>query len=664
MVKTLFDADLNSCVAIAWQISQDPFVAEAISNGDREALWRKYSRIQKQLRKRTSYKDLKIHFHSPGTRSFLRVWNKTGGDDLSSFRHSITHVQKTRKPLSCFEVGRVGLVLRGIVPILGKRRDLVGSVEAITTTGSVMALLERLGGEQFEAILVMPEEVARTATFLKGNPKVAGYVVAGKVKDKGRLGPLASYLKEGQQRAGGLLFDGIQIKDFSGKEVGKLVLIRDFKKEMAVARKDTFNLLGMVLIGTLLIAGMIFLISKAITKPIASLVQFAQRMKEGDYGARAETKNADEIGKLAEAMNHMAVEVEKREREQREARERIEKQQEELNKRLQEIESLKREVEEKREKLVSHVERISSYVENLAQGDFSQQISLNGRAEELGKLVDSLNRMVTQQKEVLQEVYRAAEEVAQASIQLAEGSSRLAEGASEEAASIEEISSSMEEISSITRNNADGAKESDQMMQETTTVVAKTTDSMKRLSEAIEEMAKASSDSQKIIKTIDEIAFQTNLLALNAAVEAARAGEAGQGFAVVADEVRALAQKSAEAARTTALLIEGLIKKVTEGSDLLKRTEEDFSQVAEYARKVAQIMKEIAASSSEQAHGVEGIKEALEQMEKVTQQVASTAEESASSAEHMRDQAANLKQLVSRFKLQEDLEGKVVRFPS
>ena len=78
----------------------------------------------------------------------------------------------------------------------------------------------------------------------------------------------------------------------------------------------------------------------------------------------------------------------------------------------------------------------------------------------------------------------------------------------------------------------------------------------------------------KIIKTIDEIAFQTNLLALNAAVEAAQAGEAGAGFAVVADEARSLAMRAVDAAKNTAKLIEGTVKKIKGGSELVSRVKE------------------------------------------------------------------------------------------
>ncbi|HAA02439.1 MAG TPA: methyl-accepting chemotaxis protein, partial [Syntrophobacteraceae bacterium] len=117
--------------------------------------------------------------------------------------------------------------------------------------------------------------------------------------------------------------------------------------------------------------------------------------------------------------------------------------------------------------------------------------------------------------------------------------------------------------------------------------------------------------------------------ALNAAVEAARAGEAGAGFAVVADEVRNLAMRAAEAARNTADLIEGTVKKVKDGSELMARTNQEFQQVAGSAGRVADLVGEISAASSEQAQGIEQINRAVTEMDKVTQQNAANAEESA-----------------------------------
>ncbi len=91
---------------------------------------------------------------------------------------------------------------------------------------------------------------------------------------------------------------------------------------------------------------------------------------------------------------------------------------------------------------------------------------------------------------------------------------------------------------------------------------------------------------------------------MNAAVEAARAGEAGAGFAVVADEVRNLAMRAADAAKNTAGLIEGTVKKVKDGSDLVTRTNEAFGNVSGSSIKAAELVSEIAAASKEQSQGI------------------------------------------------------------
>ncbi|MFZ7127131.1 MAG: methyl-accepting chemotaxis protein [Desulfobacterales bacterium] len=239
-----------------------------------------------------------------------------------------------------------------------------------------------------------------------------------------------------------------------------------------------------------------------------------------------------------------------------------------------------------------------------------------------------------------------SDEVTSASGQVSSASQSLAEGCSEQAASIEETSSSLEEIGSMTRRNADSAREANGLMRTTGEVVTRAGESMTRLVASMSEITSASEETQKIVKTIDEIAFQTNLLALNAAVEAARAGEAGAGFAVVAEEVRNLALRAAEAARNTAGLIDGSVKRIAEGSSLAASTNEAFRDVAASAEKIAQLVAEIDSASNEQARGIDQINTAVSEMDKVVQQNAANAEESASAAEELNAQAMHMKAVV------------------
>jgi methyl-accepting chemotaxis protein len=239
-----------------------------------------------------------------------------------------------------------------------------------------------------------------------------------------------------------------------------------------------------------------------------------------------------------------------------------------------------------------------------------------------------------------------AQEVASAASQVSGTAQSLATGSSRQAASIEETSSALEEMSSMTRRNADSASAADRLMAETKEVVSATNESMQKLTRSMSEIASASEETSKIIKTIDEIAFQTNLLALNAAVEAARAGQAGAGFAVVADEVRSLAMRAAEAARNTAGLIEGTVGKIRDGSDLVARAGEAFSNVADRSSKIAGIVTEISVASNEQAKGIQQVSSAVTELDNITQQNAAGAEESASAAEEMSAQADAMKRMI------------------
>jgi methyl-accepting chemotaxis protein len=385
-----------------------------------------------------------------------------------------------------------------------------------------------------------------------------------------------------------------------GWVVGAGLYLDDIAAEAKSMLLLTLGIVAAVVAGAGLL---VFLVARSVAAPMKQVVQMLGELGNGHLDVRLRLERRDEIGQMADAMDVFA-------------------------------DSLQTEV-------------VGS-LQQLADGDLTFQVTPRDEQDAvrgaLKKLGEDLNL-------IMGEIQTAGEQITTGSSQVSDSSQSLSQGATEQASALEQITASMTEMGSQTRQNAENAAQANTLSATARDAAERGNAQMQQMVQAMGEINESGQNISKIIKTIDEIAFQTNLLALNAAVEAARAGQHGKGFAVVAEEVRNLAARSAKAARETAELIEGSVKKAENGAQIADRTAGALGEIVTGITKVSDLVAEIAAASNEQAQGIAQVSQGLSQIDQVTLQNTACAEESAAAAEELSSQAGQLRQMLRRFKL-------------
>lgn len=288
----------------------------------------------------------------------------------------------------------------------------------------------------------------------------------------------------------------------------------------------------------------------------------------------------------------------------------------------------------------------------LGDGDFT----VDSKAKELyvgdfRKLKASMDEIIEKLSLTMVQISQSSEQIFAGSDQVSFGAQAVAGGATEQASSIEELAGLINEISSQVSANAENARYGSELAEAAGIKIVESNREMQELIKAMGDISDKSGKIEKVLKIIEDIAFQTNILALNAAVEAARADKNGKGFAVVANEVRNLAQKSADASKSTAALIAGTIQAVERGRKLADETAHTLAEVVESAEQVVVVVDKISRASGEQAASIAQVKQSVDQISDVVQNNSATAEESAAASEELSAQAHILSSLVSQFKL-------------
>lgn len=249
---------------------------------------------------------------------------------------------------------------------------------------------------------------------------------------------------------------------------------------------------------------------------------------------------------------------------------------------------------------------------------------------------NNMMNMTIKLSEIIESVITSADNVTNGSQQLNESAQMLSSGASEQAQSNEEVTASIEEMSSSIEQNSENAAL-------TENIASKVAAEAEESGSAVQQTVTAMKSIAEKISIIEDISRQTNLLALNAAIEAARAGEHGKGFAVVAAEVRKLAENSQIAA--------GEISDMSKNSvEIADRAGSLLEELIPKIKQTSDLVREISTSSMEQKSGVNQINSAMNQLDSVVQQNAASAEELSSTAEELSAQSEILLSEIRYFK--------------
>jgi PAS domain S-box-containing protein len=300
--------------------------------------------------------------------------------------------------------------------------------------------------------------------------------------------------------------------------------------------------------------------------------------------------------------------------------------------------------------VIKPVNEAADCLKEMAMGNLDVEVRGDYKGDH-AVIKENLNATVASLNDILNKVSMAVDQVNMGARQVSDSGQSLSSASTEAASSLEEITASMHELTAQTAMNAENATQANQLAMQARQSAERGDREMGSMVKAMADINESASSISKIIKAIDEIAFQTNLLALNAAVEAARAGVHGKGFTVVAEEVRNLAQRSAAAAKETAEMIEGSIKKTEVGAKIAEETSRALEEIVAGSTKVTDLIGEIASASKEQAQGIGQINTGLSQVDQVTQQVTASSEESASASETLSSQSQQLKQMLTKFRL-------------
>ena len=384
-----------------------------------------------------------------------------------------------------------------------------------------------------------------------------------------------------------------------------------------------------------------------ITIQISSINNVFRQIDKGNFQARAQIFSIDELGSMAHSLNEM------------------------LDRTLSLIQS-----QDERDSIQESIMKLLDEVSDVAKGDLTVEAEVT--EDITGAIADSFNHMIYQLRSIVNNVQNATLEVgSSASLiqataeQLAEGSSAQAEQIIDSTAALDEMAVSIQQVSenaslssSVAEQALDNAKQGAHAVQNTIQGMQRIRSQVQETAKRIKRLGERSQEISEIVQLIGDIADRTSILALNASIQAARAGEAGRSFAVVAEEVERLAERSTNATKQIASLVntiqsetneaviamEESTHEVVQGSQVADKAGQALTEIESVSSRLAGLIQSITLAATQQARGSDNLSKAMNEISQVTQHTASGTKQTANDINQLALLAEDLRNSVSTFK--------------
>lgn len=381
-----------------------------------------------------------------------------------------------------------------------------------------------------------------------------------------------------------------------------------------------FAILAMVLVLTIVVIVALRIalkLARGISQPVAEIEGAARKLAEGNLDVSISYRADDELGRLAHSMR----------------------------KTCRFLQNVIADVDVLLSKVAGGDLCADTENEDVYIGDFKG-------------LIVSIRSLEEQLHDTLSEINVTSKQVAAGSEQLADAAQALAEGATDQAGAVEELTAMINDVSDIAQKTVQTTNESFEQALSFKAEMETGQAEMSSLLEAMVRIRETSTQIEKIIVEIEDIASQTNLLSLNASIEAARAGDAGRGFAVVADQIGKLAADSAQSSVNTKKMIQQTLDEIEKGDAITIRTSETLGRVAEGIVQLANSVQDVNGKASNQAESINQIEIGIEQINMVIESNSAEAQQTSATSQELSAQAETLQNLVSHFTLEVQEENK------